>query len=51
MDDISKAAAILGRKGGQVKSPRKQKAAKLRNAKRKAEGKNEGGRPKKEKAK
>lgn len=49
MDAVSKAAAILGRKGGQVRGKNKSAAAKLRNAKRKAEGKNEGGRPKKEK--
>ena len=40
------AAATLGRKGGSVKSPAKSRAAKARNAKRKAEGKPEGGRPK-----
>lgn len=36
----------FSRKGGQVKSPRKSEAAKARNAKRKAEGKPQGGRPK-----
>ncbi len=41
-------AATLGRKGGSVKSPAKSEAATARNAKRKAEGKPEGGRPKKD---
>lgn len=45
--DVSQAAAILGRKGGSVRSPAKSAAAIARNAKRKAEGKPEGGRPKK----
>jgi len=40
-------AATLGRKGGSVKSLAKSDAATARNAKRKAEGKPEGGRPKK----
>ena len=39
-------AATLGRKGGSVKSPAKSAAAIARNAKRKAEVKPEGGRPK-----
>ena len=39
-------AEAMGRKGGSVKSPAKSRAAKARNAKRKAEGKPEGGRPK-----
>lgn len=43
----AQAAAALGRKGGSVKSPAKSEAAKARNAKRKTEGKPEGGRPKK----
>lgn len=47
VDYASFAAATLGRKGGSVKSPAKSEAAKARNAKRKAEGKPEGGRPKK----
>jgi len=44
--DVNPAAA-LGRMGGSVKSPAKSEAAKARNAKRKAEGKPEGGRPRK----
>jgi hypothetical protein len=40
-------AEAMGRKGGSVKSPAKSVAAQNRNAKRKAEGKREGGRPKK----
>jgi len=43
----ARSAVILGRKGGSVKSPAKSDAAKARNAKRKAEGKPEGGRPRK----
>jgi len=49
MDSLPKAAAALGRKGGSVSSQAKSEAAKARNAKRKAEGKPEGGRPRKEK--
>jgi len=45
------AAATLGRKGGSVKSPAKSESAKARNTKRKAEGKPEGGRPRKDPAK
>jgi len=45
--DVNHAAA-LGRMGGSVKSPAKSEAAKARNAKRKAEGKPEGGATKKE---
>lgn len=44
----SKAAATLGRKGGSVSSPAKSEAAKARNAARKAQGKPEGSRPKKQ---
>lgn len=40
------AASVLGRKGGSVKSPAKSAAAVARNARRKAGGKPEGGRPK-----
>lgn len=40
-------AAEIGRLGGSVKSKAKSDAAKLRNAKRKLEGKPEGGRQKK----
>lgn len=41
-DDIPRNyLARIGRKGGSVKSPAKSEAAKLRNAKRKAEGKPE----------
>lgn len=45
MDEISQDArnylSRIGAKGGKVKSPAKSEAAKLRNAKRKAEGKPE----------
>ena len=47
----SEAARALGSLGGSVKSPAKSKAAKARNAKRKAEGKAGGGRPRKDPAK
>lgn len=47
-DPAKLAASILGRKGGQVRSSAKSAAAVVRNAKRKAEGKPEGGRPKKQ---
>lgn len=40
-------ASEMGRKGGSVRSAAKSEAAKSRNAKRKAEGKPEGGRPRK----
>lgn len=41
------AASMLGHKGGSATGGNKPAAAKARNAKRKLEGKNEGGRPKK----
>ena len=44
---IKLASALMGRKGGQARTPAKSRAATARNAKRKAEGKPEGGRPKK----
>ncbi len=45
MPPIENPAATLGRKGGQATGGNKPAAAKARNAKRKAEGKPEGGRP------
>lgn len=47
MIGLNQAASVLGSKGGSVKSETKSKAAVDRNAKRKAEGKPQGGRPKK----
>lgn len=46
----SEAARVLGRMGGLVKSAAKSEAAKARNARRKEEGKPQGGRPRKAKA-
>ena len=43
----SEAARALGRVGGSVKSAAKSEAARARNARRKAEGKPQGGRPRK----
>ncbi len=45
--EAASAARVLGSLGGSVKSAAKAEAARARNAKRKAEGKPEGGRPRK----